>query len=239
MTDIDTDALPLYSRRIDARLSEHQGSIKRPSDGELKERHPRYPKTANGEPLKPTDLIHFVFVYANEDYHKFREFSEWFEEIKSTIKNGHTVKCYDRESEMFPRNHDDNINEICERAIFILPFLSKYFCDDKVLRFFTSEAIGTTRLDQTSAQGSLENVFKKQKYDAVRPIHTEPPKNRTYTTPAGLRMMGGEINYYCKKEDLDIVKKTVVGIIEESIRRFEERKTAMENALTGDRKSVV
>lgn len=45
--------------------------------------------------------------------------------------------------------------------------------------------------------------------------------------------MGGEINYYCKKEDLDIVKKIVVGIIEELIRRFEERKMVMENVLIG------
>lgn len=229
MTDIDTDALPIDSC-IDARLSEHRGSINRLSDEELRERHPRYPRTAFGEPLEPKDLIHFVFVYANKDYHKFTEFYEWFKEIKSTIKDGHTVKCDDRESELFPRNHDDNINEICERAIFILPFLSKSFCDDEVLRFFTSEAIGTTRLDQTSAQGSLENVLKKQKRYAVRPIHTEPSTNRKYTTPAGLRMMD-PINYYNKNEDS--VKKVVGRIIEESIKRFEERKTAMENALTG------
>lgn len=229
MTDIDTDALPIHSC-IDARLSEHRGSINRLSDEELRERHPRYPRTAYGEPLEPKDLIHFVFVYANKDYHKFTEFYEWFKEIKSTIKDGHTVKCNDRESELFPRNHDDNINEICERAIFILPFLFKSFCDDEVLRFFTSEAIGTTRLDQTSAQGSLENVLKKQKRCAVRPIHTEPSTNRKYTTPAGLRMME-PINYYNKNEDS--VKKVVGGIIEESIKRFEERKTAMENALTG------
>lgn len=93
------------------------------------------------------DLIYFVFVYVNKDYYKFMEFYEWFKEIKSIIKDGYIVKCNDRESELFLRNYDDNINEICERVIFILLFFFKFFCDDEVFRFFISEAIGTIRLD--------------------------------------------------------------------------------------------
>lgn len=232
MNDIEADALPVDNRCMDTRTPGHQKVINRISNRELFKRHPHYPKTAYGEPVEPKDLIHFVFVYADEDYCKFMEFTKWFETIKSTINNGHTVTCINHESEQFPYKYDDNIHDICERAIFILLFLSQSFCTDKVLRFVTSEAIGKTRLDKTFAKGSLENIFKNQKNDAVRPIHTEHCDKRTYRTPVGFSMMPG-IQYYDEKKDLEYVKYQVREMIEESIRRFEKRKTAMENALTG------
>lgn len=147
MIDIDIDVLFIDSRCIDVRLLEYKGFINSLSDGEFKKWYFWYFRIVYGKLLKLIDLIYFVFVYVNEDYYKFRVFSEWFKEIKSIIKNGYIVKCDDCESEMFLRNYDDNINEICERVIFILLFFFKYFCDNKVFWFFISEVIGMIRLD--------------------------------------------------------------------------------------------
>lgn len=64
----------------------------------------------------------------------------------------------------------------------------------------------------------------------MRFIYIEFFINRKYIILVGLRMMEF-INYYNKNEDF--VKKVVGGIIEELIKRFEERKTVMENVLIG------
>lgn len=64
----------------------------------------------------------------------------------------------------------------------------------------------------------------------MRFIYIEFFINRKYIILVGLRMMDF-INYYNKNEDF--VKKVVGRIIEELIKRFEERKTVMENVLIG------
>lgn len=232
MGDTEPDAAPVDSRYVDARTPEHQGFINRISNRELYERHPRYPRTVNEEPVEPDDLIHIVFVRAKEDFESFDVFLKWFKEILLTVENGDTVTYETHDSELFPGTHDDNVHDICERAMFIVPFLSKFFCTDKALRFFTSEAIGKTRLDQTCSKGALENTLKKQKRYAVRPIHTADPRNGTYRIPTGLTMMKG-IEFYSKDQHVGYVTKQVTGMIKEAIRKFDERKAAMVNALTG------
>lgn len=232
MEDTESDAAPVDSRCKDASTQGHQGFVNRISNRELYERHPSYPKTSYEEPVEPHDLIHIVFVYAKDDYKAFKEFFSWFKEILRTVENGHAVKIADHESEHFPCPYDDNVYDISERAIFILPFLSKSFCTSKVLRFFTSEAIGMTRLDPTCHTGAMEQTIKKQKKYAVRPIHTANPRSGTYRTPTGLNMIRG-IDFYSKNDSLEYVEKQVTGIIKEAIRRFDERKRVMVSALTG------
>lgn len=232
MEDTELDAAPVDSRFTDARSPGHPGFINRISNQELYERHPSYPRTVDEDPVEPVDLIHIVFVRAKEDYDTFDGFLKWFTDILLTVENCKTVKYETHDSELFPGTHDDNIHDICERAILIVPFLSKFFCTDKALRFFTSEAIGKTRLDQTFPKGALEKKIKQQKKYAVRPIHTADPRSGTYRIPTGLTMMKG-IEYYSKDKHVGYVKNQVTGMIKEAIRKFDERKAAMVSALTG------
>lgn len=232
MEDTEFDAAPVDSRCTDARSLRHRGFINRISNRELYERHSSYPRTVDDDPVEPEDLIHIVFVRAKEDFEPFDVFLKWFKDILLTVENGETVKYETHDSELFPGTHDDNIHDICERAMFIVPFLSKVFCTDKALRFFTSEAIGKTRLDQTCTKGQLEKTLKRQKKYAVRPIHTADPRSGTYRIPTGLTMMKG-IEFYSKDKHVGYVLNQVTGMIKEAIRKFDERKEAMVSALTG------
>lgn len=180
-------------------------------------------------PMDSLELIHFVFVHAKEDYDNFMDFIGWFEAIY--IENGLTVRFETHDSELFPSPYDEKVHDISERAIFILPFLSPFFCSDKLLKFFTSEAIGKTRLDQTCPKGALENTIKKQKRYAVRPIHTADPCSGTYRIPTGLTMMRG-IEFYLKDKHARYVKDQVIRIVKEAIKKYEERKRAMVNVPT-------
>lgn len=230
-TELHEDAVPVNNMGTESRREERGDN--RISNRELFEHHPHYPRKVSEEPLEPHELIHLVFVYAKGDYETFSSFLELVKDILGTIENGDTVTYETHDSELFPGQHDDNVHDICERAMFILPFLSPSFCCDRMLRFFTSEAIGRTRLDSTCPEGELENTIKKQKKYAVRPIHSADPQSGTYRIPTGLTMTKS-IDFYSKDKHMGYVRNQVIGIIKEAIRKFDERKAAMVNALTGE-----
>lgn len=112
--------------------------------------------------MEPHDMIHIVFVYAKEDYDTFMNFLGWFKEILRTLEQGDTVTYETHDSELFTKQQDNNHCNICERAIYILAFLSPSFCSNKRLRFFTSDAIGKTRLRSICPKGALENTLKSR-----------------------------------------------------------------------------
>lgn len=159
-TELHEDAVPVNNMGTESRREEQRGD-NRISNRELFEHHPHYPRKVSEEPLEPHELIHLVFVYAKGDYEPFSSFLELVKEILGTIENGDTVTYETHDSELFPGQHDDNVHDICERAMFILPFLSPSFCCDRMLRFFTSEAIGRTRLDSTCPEGELQKYHQK------------------------------------------------------------------------------
>lgn len=66
----------------------------------------------------------------------------------------------------------------------------------------------------------------------MRPIHTADPRSGTYRIPTGLTMMKG-IEFYSKDKHEGYVKNQVTGMIKDAIRKFDDRKAAMANALTG------
>lgn len=74
--------------------------------------------------MEPIDMIHIVFVYAKEDYDTIMDFLGWFQEILQTLEHGDTVTYETHHSELFQEQQDDNLCNICERANYILPFLS-------------------------------------------------------------------------------------------------------------------
>lgn len=84
--------------------------------------------------MEPHDMIHIVFIYAKEDYDTFMNFLGWFKEILRTLEQGDTVTYETHDSELFTKQQDNNHCNICERAIYILPFLSPSFCSNKRLR---------------------------------------------------------------------------------------------------------
>lgn len=67
--------------------------------------------------MEPHDMIHIVFVYAKEDYDTFMDFLGWFKEILQTLEHGDTVTYETHHSELFQEQQDDNLCNICERAI--------------------------------------------------------------------------------------------------------------------------
>lgn len=207
-----------------------RSQINRISNTELFNSNPLYPRNADQNPVEPIDLIHFVFVFAHEDWTKFNEFYTWFKGIVSTLPNGNQVKMEKYDSQVFPPTHDENVHDICERAMFILPFLSQNFCTNKHLRFFLSEGIGSTRLDPTEASCNVSVIVKKQKKYAIRPVFTADPRCGAYRIPTGLSMIIG-IDYFDKEKEY--VTDRVVGMINEAMREFNERKDAMHLALTG------
>lgn len=234
-SDLEKDAAPVDNRSTNGSGSRPRGkplTRNRISNSELLRSDPQYPRNAAHDPLEPMDLVHIVFVSAKEDYEQFQKFLQWFEQIKYTIENGRTIKIETHDSEEFPPAHDDNIHDICERAMFILPFLSKHYCSDQKLRFFTSEGIGKTRLDPVPTIGKCSKVMQKQKKYCIRPIQTADPKSGEYRVPTGLTTIRG-IDYYSKDQHPGYVKKQVTGIIEEALRKFQERDGVMIGALTG------
>ena len=214
--DTELDAVPVDPRCPVARGTRGQLPNNRISNAEPYSNHPH--------PVEPIDLFHFVFVYDYEDWTKFNEFSDWFKDIVSTLPDGNQVKMEKYDSQVFPPIHDENVHEICERAIFILPFLSQNFCMNKQLKFFLSEGIGKTRLDQTPVSSNLSDVVKKQKKYAIRPVFTTEPSSRTYFIPTGLTMMKG-INFFNKEKEY--VKYYVTDLINDAMKKFNERKDAM------------
>lgn len=209
-----------------------RSQINRISNTELFNSNPLYPRNADQNPVEPIDLIHFVFVFAHEDWEKFHEFYEWFKDIVSTSPYGDQVKMEKYDSHVLPPARDDNIRDVCERAIFILPFLSHHYCTNKYLTFFLTEGIGCTRLHPKcpSIAGNVSYVVEKQKKYAIRPVFTADPHSGAYRIPTGLTMIRG-IDYH--NNEMEYVKYHVNEMIKESVRNFNERKDAMQRALTG------
>ncbi|XP_022297552.2 uncharacterized protein LOC111106952 isoform X3 [Crassostrea virginica] len=228
--DTELDAEPVDQRCPVARGTRGQIPNNRISNAELYNNNPHYPRNADQNPVEPIDLIHFVFVFAHEDWTKFNEFYTWFKGIVSTLPNGDQVKMEKYDSQVFPPTHDENVHDICERAMFILPFLSQNFCTNNHLRFFLSEGIGSTRLDPTKVSCNVSVIVKNQKKYAIRPVFTADPRCGAYRIPTGLSMIRG-IDYFNKEKEY--VTDRVVGMINEAMREFNERKDAMHLALTG------
>ncbi|XP_061175857.1 uncharacterized protein LOC133184798 [Saccostrea echinata] len=231
--DLDTDAQVIDERSLPTGPKHQYNGPNRISNAEVYRNDPRYPRNATQEAVEPFELVHFVFVSAKEDFSKFEEFRIWFQRIVYTIENGKFVKIETHDSEEFPPAHDDNVHDICERAIYILPFLTKNYCSDKKLQFFTSEGIGKTRLDPTTPTGHCSKVVKDQKMYCIRPVLTANPQAGEYSIPTGLTMMRG-IDYYCKDENPGFVQKQVIGMVKTAIAKFQERENAMIAALTGN-----
>ncbi|XP_062610475.1 uncharacterized protein LOC134272238 [Saccostrea cucullata] len=230
---LETDAQPIHQRFHRTPPNHQYSGPNRINDAEVYRNDPRYPSSATHEPVEHFHLVHFVFVSAKEDFSKFAEFRIWFQNIVDTIENGANVKIEPHDSEEFPPAHDDNVHDICERAMFILPFLTKNYCSDKKLQFFTSEGIGKTRLDPTTPTGHCSKVVKNQKMYCIRPVLTADPKTGEYSIPTGLTMMRG-IDYYCKEKNPAFVRNQVIGMVKSAMAKFQERRNAMIAALTGN-----
>lgn len=227
MGDIEEDAVPTGSSISEARNPAEEVLYTRISDQEISD----YPMTLDTKPVKPEDLVHFVFVVSMNDFDRYHEILDWFKEIEFTIeKKGQIVKYETQDSYIFKSKYTEKVHDICEKAIFILPLLSENFSKDKFSAFVTEEAIGVTRLDDACYKGTLGSIIKEQKNDAVRPIFL----NRAISTStrAGFSLAKG-IQYYAKEGNKNYVQNQIKDLIKEAIERVEKRRNAIVCSLTG------
>lgn len=227
MGDIEEDAVPTGSSLSEARNPAEEVLYTRISDQEISD----YPMTLETKPVKPEDLVHFVFVVSMNDFDRYHEILDWFKEIEFTIeKKGQIVKYETQDSYIFKSKYTEKVHDICEKAIFILPLLSENFSKDKFSAFVTEEAIGVTRLDDACYKGTLGSIIKEQKNDAVRPIFL----NRAISTStrAGFSLAKG-IQYYAKEGNKNYVQNQIKDLIKEAIERVEKRRNAIVCSLTG------
>lgn len=225
MGDTEEDAVPTDISISEAKNPAEEVLYTRISDQEISD----YPMTLDTKPVKPEDLVHFVFVVSMDDYDRYHEILDWFKEIEFTIeKKGQIVKYETHDSYIFKSKYNEKVHDICEKAIFILPLLSENFSKDKFSAFVTEEAIGVTRLDDACYEGKLGSIIKVQKNDAVRPIYL----NRAISTRAGFSLAKG-IQYYAKERNKNYVQNQIKDLIKEAIERVEKRRNATDFALTG------
>lgn len=225
MGDTEEDAVPTDISISEAKNPAEEVLYTRISDQEISD----YPMTLDTKPVKPEDLVHFVFVVSMDDYDRYHEILDWFKEIEFTIeKKGQIVKYETHDSYIFKSKYNEKVHDICEKAIFILPLLSENFSKDKFSAFVTEEAIGVTRLNDACYKGKLGSIIEVQKNDAVRPIYL----NRAISTRAGFSLAKG-IQYYAKERNKNYVQNQIKDLIKEAIERVEKRRNATDFALTG------
>lgn len=219
MNDDEEDSVPISEARNPV-----EEVYTRISDRELSD----YTVTLDIKPVKPEDLVHFVFVVSMNDFDRYIEILNWFKEIECTIeKKGQIVKYETQDSTIFKTRYDEKVHNICEKAIFILPLLSENFWKDKFCEFFKSEVIGLTRLDDTCYKGILGKIIQEQRNDAMIPIHLDRGSTRV-----GFSLAKG-IQYYAKETNKDYVQNQIKDLLREAIERVEKRRNAMVCALTG------
>lgn len=230
MSDTEEDAIPADRSKTENTILVKEEIYNRISDRELSDCHPSDFRILHRKSVGLENLVHFVFVVSTKDFNKYTELLQWFKEIELTVdKKGHDLKYETQDSRLFKCRYDEKVHDISEKAIFILPLLSEFFMEDAFCRFFNTEVIGKTRLDDTCDEGIMGSILREQKQDAVRPIFLTCPGTAKFLRPPGFLMMKG-INYYDKEPYEKHVKQQIKDIIEEAIERVEKRRNAMVDA---------
>ena len=141
---------------------------------------------------KSKDLFDFIIVYAKEDYGEVDQCKTWMENLL-TRNNITDVKIELFDSEEFPPSDIANVDDIINRGMKVLLYLTPNFCTQKNLEFFSESGVYKTRIEQYPLDTRLEKERHEIRKWSLRPIHTVPERSRrsVYKTPAGIGQIHG------------------------------------------------
>ena len=141
---------------------------------------------------KSNDLFDFIIVYAKDDYDDVSQCKEWMERVLRADKvTDIRIELYD--SEEFPPNDISNVDDIITRGMRVLLYLTRNFCTQKNLDFFSESGIYKTRIELLPKRTELEKKRAEVMKYCLRPIHTVPERSRrnVYKSPPGIGQIHG------------------------------------------------
>lgn len=219
--DIQTDATP-----IDIRYGENKTDLPRLVLDEALSR----PKDQFNQPMRSDDLIHIAIVFAKEDIKIAEHLKRWLFQMTETHGLGKIIIELSN-SETFPPNQVNAVDDLMNRAMRVLMLLSSNFQKHSDLNFLREECVAKARLQDMSPcknAALFSTKVLKRKQQCIRPVHSTD--THMYETPAGLAALR-TLNFTETKRETDFEQNEFLKVIKGSIKDLGEHAEILDSSL--------
>lgn len=210
--DIQTDATP-----IDIQHGRNVTDFTRLALDEALSR----PKDQFNQQMKWESLINIAIVFAKEDFNVAEELKQWL--FQMTERNGLGKIVIELiNSETFPPNHVNVVDDLMNRTMRVLMLLSPNFQKHSEINFLKEECVAKSRLQDMSPCKDttlFSTKVLKRRRKCIRPVHFTD--THMYEIPAGLAALRS-LNFTGTKRDTPFEQNEFLQVIKGSIEDLEE-----------------